>query len=218
MESRGIPWNPRGWGVCAGSQWTPPGTLGRDGAVWAMDSLLLGNGSGYMERHGKTYCEGFGSRAWGTQGSKLCERRPRTAAVWFSPAQRPRSRSIDAQGQKALKPSRGPSREITQHFFFLCVAAPVAGGSSQAGGLGAAAAGLRHSHSHTGSELWVRCIFKSQLWDPETAEQGHRGTQHPQGSHVRSLTTRGCLHFGSLQPLSKLVTPPQLQEDSLYSV
>lgn len=129
VESRGIP----GAGVSVQVLSGHRQGLGRDGAVWTMDSLLLGNGSGYMERHGKTYCEGFGSRAWGAQGSKLCERRPRTGAVWFSPAQRPRIRSTDAQGQeKLLKPSRGPSREITQHFFFLCVAAPVAGGSSQA--------------------------------------------------------------------------------------
>ena len=39
-------------------------------------------------------------------------------------------------------------------FFFLFMAAPVAYGSSRARGqIGAAAAGLHHSHSNTGSEL-----------------------------------------------------------------
>ena len=42
-------------------------------------------------------------------------------------------------------------------FLFLFMATPVAYGSSQAeGGIGAAAASLHHSHSHTGSEPHLR--------------------------------------------------------------
>ena len=75
--------------------------------------------------------------------------------------------------------------------FAISWAAPSAYGGSQARGrIGAVATGLRHSHSHVGSE--PRLQPTPQLTatpDPEPPEQGQGSNPQPHGSSLDSLTT-----------------------------
>ena len=69
------------------------------------------------------------------------------------------------------------------HFFSLFTAAATAYGGSQARGrIGAAAAGLHHSHSNTGSEQSLRPTpLLTDTWDSEPTEWGQGLNLHPPG-------------------------------------
>ena len=79
--------------------------------------------------------------------------------------------------------------QVHLNFFFFCLfvfsrAAPTAYGGSQASGrIGPVAAGLRHSHSTTGSGLRLRPIpqLKAVL-DPYPTEEGQGWNLQPHGS------------------------------------
>ncbi len=89
-------------------------------------------------------------------------------------------------------------------FFFFCLfaiswAAPAAYGGSQARGqIGAAAPGLRQSHSNAGSELRLQPTPQlTATPDRQPTEQGQGPNLQPHGSWSDSLTTapRWELHF-----------------------
>ena len=67
------------------------------------------------------------------------------------------------------------------HLLLLSRAAPAAYGSSQARGpIGAAAAGLHHSHSNTRSELCLRPTPQvTATLDPQPTEPGQGSNPHP---------------------------------------
>ena len=72
---------------------------------------------------------------------------------------------------------------MIKFFFHLFMDTPTAYGSSQARGhIGAAAAGLRHSHSNARSEpcLWPVPQLMAML-DPLPTEQGRGLNLHPNG-------------------------------------
>ena len=72
---------------------------------------------------------------------------------------------------------------VTEFFSFLFTATPEAYGSSQARGrIGAAAAGLHHSHSNTGSELhlWLTPQLAA-MPDPQPTELGQGLKPLPHG-------------------------------------
>ena len=76
-------------------------------------------------------------------------------------------------------------------FFGLFRASLVAYGGSQARGrFGAAAAGLHHSHSNTGSEPCLRPTPQLMAMpDPQYTEQGQGPSLSPHGYHSGLLTT-----------------------------
>ena len=73
---------------------------------------------------------------------------------------------------------------------FLFRAAPVAYGSSWARGqIGAAVAGLCHSHDNAGSKLHLRPTLQLvAMPDPEPTEQGQGSNLYPHGDYVGFLT------------------------------
>ena len=74
--------------------------------------------------------------------------------------------------------------------FFLFMAAPVAHRSSQARGLvGAATAGLHHSHGNPGFELYLQPVLQlAAMPDPQPTERGQGLNLYAHGHYVRFLT------------------------------
>ena len=102
-------------------------------------------------------------------GATLKRRRRKQIENWFS-----------LQNQSVL----------AYYYFFFFKVAPVACGRSQARGqIGAATAGLRHSHSNMGSSLV--CSLHHSLWQCQIlnpSEWGHELNPLHCGHHVRLLT------------------------------
>ena len=105
---------------------------------------------------------------------------------------------------EATRALPGVSRS-TIFFFFFFVFLPFSrtalaahGGSQARDPIGAVAAALHHSRSHTGSEPHLQPTPQlTATLDPQPIEQGQGSNPQPHGSQLDSLTTEPLSHDGN---------------------